>query len=136
MKTIKSTKTIVMGLFTLCTMGLINTTFAGIKPTDPAELKFIGKVDEHPVFQLTLNNQENEVYYVNIKDENHNVFYSEKISGVNLLRRYQLAVDDADLNAPGFGVSVEVTSAKTHKTQVYKISTQTKVIKNIIVAQL
>jgi len=131
MKTIKSTKTIVMGLFTLCTMGLINTTFAGIKPTDPAELKFIGKV-----FQLTLNNQENGVYYVNIKDENHNVFYSEKISGVNLLRRYQLAVDDADLNAPGFGVSVEVTSAKTHKTQVYKISTQTKVIKNIIVAQL
>ena len=36
-QTIKTTKMITMGLFTLCTMGLTNATFAGIKTDNPAE---------------------------------------------------------------------------------------------------
>lgn len=137
MKTVKkTTKMIAMGLFTLCTMGLTNATFAGTKPTDPSELKFVGKVGERPVFQLNLNNDEAQVYYINIKDANSNVLYSEKVKGANLIRNYQLDVNEADLDSSDFGVTVEVTSAKTHKTEVYKISTKTNVTKDIIVAQL
>jgi len=136
MKTIKATKTIAMGLFTLCAMGLTNATFAGTKPTDPSELKFIGKMNDRPVFQLNLNNNEAEVYYINIKDANYNVLYSEKVKGANLTRKYQLDIDPSDLDSPEFGLRVEVTSATTHKTEVYKVSTQTSVTKDIIVAQL
>ena len=133
---IKTTRMITMGLFTLCTMGLTHATFAGVKADNPAELKFIGKIKDYPVFQLNLNNDEADEYFINIKDENYNVLYSEKIKGVNLSRKYQLAIDEADLNAPGFGVRVEVTSAKTHKTQVYKISSKTSMVENIVVAKL
>jgi len=135
-QTFKKTKMITMGLFTLCTMGLTNATFAGIKSDNPAELKFIGKIKNQPVFQLSLNNNEADVYYINIKDANYNVLYSEKIKGENLSRKYQLDIDESELNTPGFGVRVEVTSAKTHKTQVYKISSQTSVTENIVVAKL
>src|ERR1019366_9485077 len=135
-QTIKTTKMITMGLFTLCTMGLTNATFAGIKSDNPAELKFIGKIKNQPVFQLSLNNNEADVYYINIKDANYNVLYSEKIKGENLSRKYQLDIDESELNDPGFGVRVEVTSVKTHKTQVYKISSQTSVTENIVVAKL
>lgn len=136
MKAIKTTKMITMGLFTLCSMGLTNATFAGTKTDTPSSLKFVGKVNDRPVFQLNLNNSESEQYFIDIKDENNNVLYSEKVKGANLSRRYQLDVSDADLASAGFGVKVEVTSAKTHKTIVYKISSQTKVSENIVVAQL
>jgi hypothetical protein len=61
-QTINATKMITMGLFTLCTMGLTNAAFAGTKTGDPAELKFIGKIKNQPVFQLSLNNNASDDY--------------------------------------------------------------------------
>ena len=132
----KTTRMITLGLFTLCTTGLSQATFAGSKTDNPVELKFIGKFKNRPVFQLNLNNNETEQYFINIKDEYNTVLYSEKIKGENISRKYQLDIDDADLNSSTFGVRVEVTSAKTHKTQVYKISSHKSVTENIVVAKL
>ena len=136
-QTMKTTRMITMGLVTLGTMGLSQATFAGLKTGDPMELKFIGKTSNNPVFQLNLNNNEAEEYFINIKDENRNLLYSEKVKAkeANFSRKYRLDLDD-DITAFGFGVTVEVTSAKTHKTQVYKISKQTTVNENITVAEL
>lgn len=130
------TKMITMGLFTLCTMGLSNAIFAGIKSDSPTEFKFIGNIKDNPVFQLNLNNVDADSYFISVKDESNNVLYSEKVKGVNLSRKYQLDIAASDLNAPGFGVSVEVTSAKTHNTQVYKISSTTTVNNSIVVVKL
>ena len=135
---LKTTRMITMGLFTLCTMGLSHATYAGVKNENPIEFKFIGKFNNNPVFQLNLNNDGAEGYLITIKDANNTVLYSEKVKAadVNYTRKYRLDIDDADLSAYGFGVKVEVTSAKTHKTQVYKISSLTTVKEDIIVAQL
>ncbi len=135
---LKTTRMITMGLFTLCTMGLSHATYAGVKNENPIEFKFIGKFNNNPVFQLNLNNDGAEGYFITIKDANNTVLYSEKVKAadVNYSRKYRLDIDEADLNAYGFGVKVEVTSAKTHKTQVYKISSLTTVKEDIIVAQL
>ena len=134
----KTTRMITMGLFTLCAMGLSQATFAGLKTDDPMEFKFIGKIKNRPVFQLNLNNKEAEEYFIRIKDENHDVLYSEKVKAkdANFSRKYGLDIAEDELNAPGFAVMVEVTSAKTHKTQVYKISSHRTVNENIIVAKL
>jgi len=59
-----------------------------------------------------------------------------KAQDANFSRTYRLAIDEEDINAPGFGVTVEITSAKTHKTNVYRISSQTTVKENILVAKL
>ena len=133
---IKTTTMITMGLFTLCTMGLSQARFAGLKTDNPIELKFIGKVESLPVFQLNLIN--NEKYFITVKDENSNLLYSEKVvvKQPNFSRKYQLDIDEADLTEPGFGIRVEVTSAKTNKKQIFKISANTTVIENILVAKL
>jgi hypothetical protein len=134
----KTTRMITMGLFTLCTMGLSQATFATAKTDDLVEFKFIGKVDNHPVFQLNLNNEASEEYLINIKDDNHSLLYSEKVvaNEANFSRKYRLDINEDDLSAPGFGVTVEVTSLKTHKTQVYKITTHTTVSENITVGKM
>ena len=134
----KTTRMITMGLFTLCAMGLSQATFAGSKPDNPVELKFIGKIKNHPVFQLNLNNNDTEEYFISIKDESRSVLYSEKVKAVdaNFSRKYQLDINEDDLSDPEFGLKVEVTSVKTNKTHVYRISSQTTVNENIIVAKL
>lgn len=133
----KTTTMIAMGLFTLCTMGLA-PAFAGSKSNDPIEFKYIGKIKNRPVFQLNLNNSKAEVYLISIKDENYDLLYSEKVKAkdANFSRNYGLDIDEGDLNAPGFAVTVEVTSTATHLTQVYKISSHTSVTEKIIVAKL
>ena len=137
-QTIKTTKTITIGLFTLCTIGLTNPTFANAKTGDPIEFKYIGKIKNQPVFQLNLNNDASEVYYITLKDESNNIIYSEKVKAkdVNYTRKYQLDINEDELNASDFGVRVEVTSLKTHETQIYKISSHTNVHEDIIVAKL
>lgn len=135
-QTMNATKMITMGLFTLCTMGLSQATFANAKADNPEEFKFIGNTNNNPVFQLSLNNDEAGSYFINIKDENGNVLYSEKISGVNLSRKYQLDIDEAESNDPGFELRVEVTSENTHKTEVYKVSSNVSVVKNFAVVKL
>ena len=135
---IKSTKMITMGLFTLCAVGLTNATFAASKAGEPIEFKFIGKVDNQPVFQLNLDNKEGQDFFITIRDENNFTLYSEKVEVkyAAFKRNYRLAIDAADMNSLGFGVKVEVTSAKTHKTEVYKITSHTTVSENIVVAEL
>lgn len=137
-QTMKTTKMITMGLFILCTMGLSQATFAGLKTDNPVEFKFIGKTENDPVFQLDLNNNEAEEYFISIKDENNTVLYKEKVKAkdANFSRKYRLDIDEDDLNAPGFGLTVEVISARTHKAHVYRISSHTTVNENIIVAKL
>ncbi|HVW99213.1 MAG TPA: hypothetical protein VHA52_02065 [Candidatus Babeliaceae bacterium] len=134
-QTIKTTRILVIGLFSLCAITFTNAAFAGVKDTTPAELKFIGKIDNHPVFELKLNNPEKAEYYVTIKDADNNTLYSETLKGSNLTRKYSIDVDDAELHSPSFGLRVEVTSAETHKTEVYKVSAHTSVTENIIVAK-
>ena len=131
-------KTITIGLFTLCTLGLAYPTFANAKTESPVGFTFIGKIDNKPVFQLNLNNDASEIYYITLKDQNNEVIYSEKVKAkdVNYTRKYQLDITEDELSTPDFGVKVEVTSAKTHKTEVYKISSQRRVDESIIVAKL
>jgi len=134
----KTTRMITIGLFTFCAMGLSQATFAGVRTDDPIEFKFIGKIKNDPVFQLNLNNNEAEEYFIKIKDENDNVLYSAKVKAkdANYSRKYRLDIDEENLNADRFAIRVEVTSSKTRITQVYKISSHTTVSDNIIVAKL
>ena len=132
----QTTRMITMGLFTLCTMGLSQATFAGSKTSNPVELTFVGKTQDRAVFQLNLNNDEAEDYLVSITDGNKTVLYSERLRAkdANFSRKYQLNMDEYDLSTTG--ITVEVTSVKTHKKQVYKISSQKTVSENITVAKL
>ena len=130
------TRMMTLGLIILCTMGLSQTSFAGVKNTEPVELKYVGNVESRPVFQLNLNNEEADEYVVNIKDAGSNLIYTEKIKGANLSRTYKFAMSEEDFKSQDFGLRFEVTSTKTRKTQVYEISSNTQVIENIVVAKL
>lgn len=121
-QTINKTRIIAMGLFTLCTLGLTNVTFAGIKNNDPVEVKFISEINNLPVIQLNLNNSESGEYCIIIKDMNYHILYCEIMKGVDLSRTVKLNMDKEELRTPGFMVHVEVTSSETRNTEVFNIN--------------
>lgn len=132
---LKTTRIITVGLFTLCTMGLSVATFANVKTDEPIEVKFIGKTENQPVFLLKLNNQQSEKYLIVIKDRNNNILFSENVEGVDISRRYRMDLGQADVSSSDFGINIQVTSAKTHKTEVYTISSTQRVIEDFEVAK-
>ena len=81
-----------------------------------------------------MNNTEAGEFFINIKGSNYHSLYSEIMTGTNLSKIFNLNVDDDDFSGSGLKVRVEVTSEKTHKTQIYEINSNSA--NNIIVAKL
>ncbi len=135
-QTMNKTKMITLGLITLFTMGLTHPTMATGINENPVEIKFLGSVENHPVFLLNLNNKEAEQYVVTLKGPDNRVLYTEKTNQADFSRKYKLDIEESEFRAPGFQLRVEVTAVSTNKTQVYNISTERQVIENVVIAKL
>ena len=82
------------------------------------ELKFIGNMENQPVFELNLANKEEDEYTVIFRDQNGNVLYSDKFKGTGLTKKFLLKSDE-------FGdeiLNVIVKSKLGNTTEVYTIN--------------
>ena len=103
-----------------------------VKAKSGIDLKFIGNLENQPVFQLNVNNTEDDEYVVTFRDEQNNVLYAGKLKGSNITKNFQLNAEDGGDNT----MSVEVKSKKTNKTEVYKINRTHSFTEEIVVAKL
>ena len=135
MKTaIKKTKMIIMGLISFCIMGSTQAVFAN-NGKDPVELKAISNLNKKPVFQLKMNNADAGEFVVRVKDGNGDVFYSERLKGKNVTRKYIIDINEESLLEP-FNVRFEITSVKSHETFIYNVTSSNRQVQEIIVAKL
>jgi hypothetical protein len=134
-QTNKTTRNIALGFLSFCIMGISTPTFAGLITGDTTELKYIGKNEGDPVFQLNLNNSDNGRYLISIRDNENNNLYARKVSGINISKTYRIVVDEDDLKSDLFGVTIEVTDLDTQSSKVYKVSAHTKVKQDFLVAE-
>ena len=130
----KNLKTTAIALFAALSIASVNTAMAGegTKPKANIDLKFIGNNDNQPVFQLNVNNTEDEEYTVTFRNEQNNVLYAGKLKGTNISKNFQLNTEDGADNT----MSVEVKSKKTNKAEVYKINRTTSFTQEIVVNKL
>ncbi len=90
----------------------------GEKGDHKTELKFIGNMENQPVFELNLANKEEDEYTVTFRDQNGNVLYSDKFKGAGLTKKFLLKSDE-------FGdeiLNVIVKSKLGNTTEVYTIN--------------
>ena len=90
----------------------------GAKGDHKTELKFIGNLENQPVFELNLENKEEDEYTVIFRDEYGNVLYIDKFKGAGLNKKFMLKSED-------FGdsvLNVTVKSKKNNTTEVYSIN--------------
>ncbi len=127
-------KNAVIGLFTLLTVATginANATTVVTDAAPSAELKMIGRLDNQPVFQLSLNNTSSERFLVVVKDEFGAILYQENVSGVNIKRKYQLNTEELGY----VGITIEVTSTKDAKPAVFTIENSTRVIAETLIVK-
>ena len=130
----KNYKTMAIAVFTALSLASASNVMANgdTKPKAVIDLKFIGNNDNQPVFQLNVNNTEDDEYLVTFRDELNNVLYTGKLKGINITKNFQLSTEDG---ADGT-LSVEVKSKKSNKADVYKINRTTSYTQEIIVNKL
>jgi hypothetical protein len=113
------------GIFTVAllalTLAFSTVTFANDdkgKNNNVTELKFIGNVENQPVFELNLNNKTEDEFTVTFRDEYGNVLYTDRLKGANISRKFMLKAEE-------FGdasLKVVVRSKNGNQTEVYSIS--------------
>ena len=87
-------------------------------PTHATELKFIGNMENQPVFELNLGDNEDE-YTVIFRDEHGNILFNDKFKGaVGLTKKFLLKGEDFGDAA----VNVIVKSKKNNSSEVYTIN--------------
>jgi len=112
-------------------MATVSWAKDGGNDTPAVSLKYIGLVQNQPMFQLDLNSVEETEFYVSIKDQYGQVIYNEKIKAKNFTRNFRLDtsnLEDAILR-------VEVRDGNK-KPQVFTINRNTRYYEETSISQL
>jgi len=93
----------------------------GAKDTPGTELKYLGIINDQPIFQLNLNSDKEEYFVISVKDQFGETLYSEKVKTKTFTRNFRLdteTLEDAILR-------VEVKSGN-NKPEVFTINRNTR----------
>ena len=133
-RTMKTTvKNTLIALFTFMAIVAVNTVNAAATEdvTPAAELKVIAHFDNQPVFQLSLNNAQNEKFLVVVKDEFGAVVYQETVSGVNIKRKYQLNTEELGT----VGLTFEIIGKTNAKPVVFTVENSSRINEETLIVK-
>jgi hypothetical protein len=133
MKTLKNYGIMAIALVAF-TLAFSTTTLANDEGGNKnvTELKFIGNLENQPVFQLSLNGAEEDEYSITFRDEYGNVLYSDKVKGDNITKKFLLKAEEIG----DATVNVVVKAKKTGKVEVYNINRSHSYVEETVVAKV
>lgn len=140
-KAIIKTRTIITALITFFILGFTQVAQSEEKVTPvetdqtSVDFKFVAKLNKGPLFQLNMNNAEPGEFILKVRDADGNLLYTETLKGVNISRKYQLAVESEEMYE-AFNVKFEITNIKTNKTLIFNATNRNRVVSDIIIAKL
>lgn len=101
------------------------------KEVTSIEFRYVGKLEQHPVYQLDIVNAESDEYFVSFADQSGNVLYSGSLKNSNS-QRFMINVDEVG-DEP---LTVTITSRKSNKAQVYTVKRSQNVIEENVVKRV
>ncbi|MBO9200412.1 MULTISPECIES: hypothetical protein [Niastella] len=116
------------------TLGFSTVALAndGGKNKHITELKFIGNLENQPVFQLDLTNTEEDEITVTFRDEAGNVLYTNQFKGANISKKFMLKTEEFGDTA----LNVSIRSKKYNSTEVYTINRNHTYVEETVVNKL
>jgi len=131
--TLMNTRIFAIALAVSCTTAF-NTPALAIeeKKTIPVELKFMGNVNDQPVFQLNFTNSEVNEYTVIVRDNYGFVLYKDKIKGSNMSQKFILNTTDLAVGE----IQFEIIGKKTDKTAVYEVNSVARLVEDVVVSKV
>lgn len=126
-------KIIAIALFAVTSITTSTTVLANDETKNvKSELKFIGNINNQPVFHLVLDNIAAQDFTVIIRDDRSNVLYRYSSNDGIFSKKFQLNTEDIGDDAVRF----EITTGKNSKPVVYEVNRNTKVVQEVVVSKL
>jgi len=127
-------KAIILIALIAVTLGFSTVTLANDegKTKNITELKFIGNMENQPVFQLNLTNTEEDEFTVTFRDEAGNILYTDKFKGANINKKFMLKSEEFGDAA----LHVIVKSKKNGSTDLYTINRSHSYVEETVVNKI
>jgi hypothetical protein len=133
MKTMINTRLIALALVAMFTVAIAAPAMANDdKKVIPVELKFIGNVQNQPLFHMTFNSTEQNEYTIIVRDEFGTVLYKENVKGGTFTKKFLLNTEelgDAELK-------FEVSGKDYEKPVVFEINKQSRFVQDVVVSKV
>lgn len=129
--TIKSTVTLaVLAIVLVFSSAKANATDKIKNPT--VEVKYIGTVDNSPLFQVEFDNVEGEEIYISLRDVNGNILYAGTTKEKRFSKRFRL--ENIELNDTK--ITLNVRSKKATQSTVFEINKSVRQVEEVVVNKL
>lgn len=98
----------------------------------PYELKYVGRLQQQPIFQLDIENLKEEDIYIKLEDEVGNVLYADKFNEKNFSKKFQFDLSEANVTK----IKMSLFSKTLKQTQVFEINNVQKFVENVVVTKV
>lgn len=133
MKKLINTRNTAIALIALVTLAFTTPAIANdTKKPQPAELRYLGTLNNYPVFELSFATELAGDFVVVIRDDQQNVVYKDIVKSGTVSKRYLLNTDELG-NAP---LQFEISSKKADNAVVYEINRNTVYINDLVVNKI
>lgn len=132
-KIFRNNRIVAIAFMTIFSTVMAPAVMANENPVIPVELKYAGKLNNQPVFQLNVNgNAEHNEFLIVIRDEYGNALYWENIKAETFTKRFVLNTDEIGDDKLRF----EITSKKTKQTIKFDVDRNSKTVEEMSVNQV
>jgi hypothetical protein len=102
--------------------------------TNPAvvDIKYLGSVDNQPIFQVEFDNASQENIHVSITDEDGNVLYGEKFRDKKFSRKFKFEKSNSD----PFKLKFTLTGDNAKLSQVFEVNTKVWTVQDVVITKL
>jgi hypothetical protein len=122
-KIFRNSRVIAIAFFTVFTAAMAPAAMAHSSKDVPVELKYVGNINNHTIFQLIVNSSTtHNDYTIIIRDPFGNSVYRENIKADNFSKKFLFDTDELGDDTLEF----EIYNRKTDQSVRYMISRQTR----------
>ncbi len=101
------------------------------KKAIPVELRFIGNVNDQPVFQLSFDSDQNSEFLVVVRDEFNTVLYKDIVKGVRNSKKFLLNTDELG----DMVISFEIIGGKDEKPVIYEVNKKSRMVQDVVISK-
>lgn len=128
-----NTRILVIALASIFTVAIVSPAHANDeKKTIPVELKFIGNIENQPIFQLTFNSPDENEFTIVVRDEYNTVLYRDNVKGGNITKKFLLDTEELGDTR----IQFEITGKKTDKTVIYEVNKKSRLVEDMTISKM
>ena len=97
----------------------------------PVEMKFIGNVNNQPVFEITFSNAEETEFMIVVRDEFNYELYRDNIKAGHVTQKFLLNTEELG-NAV---IQFEITDKKSNETVIFEVNKKQSFIEDVVISK-